>query len=152
MNYPVEHFFEKIEDEARRMRLLVNTHSNEYMHLLAFLRNLGRPADTSGTYASIGFKDGAVPGIIVQFHLSADESFMCAEPVVSWFLSCGWKLNEQSEDTSWGYRQIVFKKVVNGLDALQATVRIWPHPQSQVCKKVEDGTEPKYKFVCLETS
>lgn len=162
MNEPIKHYFNRVEKEVDRMRLLVGMHAMEYGCLVAFLRELGRPEDVShGTYASVGFQYGQLNGLIVQYHLQEQESFVAAEPVLSWFLDRGWKQGTQHEDASWGYRQVEFTKVEPEPAMfwpphkewkpyeLTATVRIWPHPNSQVCKKVEDGTEPKYKFVCV---
>lgn len=160
MNESIREVYDTVEREVDRMRLLVHMHASEYEALFLYLKEHGRPDGYDGTFASLGVTRDQLNGLIVQFHLGEKESFRAADPVINFLLDRGWTENGNSEDAGWGYRQFSFRKIEKDPPMfwpshkewkpyeLTATVRIWPHPSSQVCKKVEDGQEAKYKFVC----
>jgi hypothetical protein len=160
MTQPIGKPYQHVERVVDAMRLKVSMHYADYINMMAFLKGLGRQDGYNGTYADIGFEWGQLNGLIVQVKLQQDESFKAAEPIISWLLEHGWTQNGNSEDARWGYRQVDFRKTENQPPmfwpshkewkpyTLTATVRIWPHPDSQICKKVEDGQETKYKYVC----
>lgn len=153
------------EKEIDKKRLTIHLHSAEFIALSEFLRTLDRPDGISGTYANIGSGGlWSLNGLYVQVHLDEHETFASAAPIIGWFLNNGWEQNGQSEDASWGasigYREVKFKKQAPPplfwkhrdlpKQDLYGTVRIWPNPKSQNCKRVQIGVEPTYKIVCGE--
>lgn len=150
------------EKAIDRMRLLIHLHAQEYIMLCRFVESLGRPDGYDGTYAGLGCTPGSLIGVFAQVHLAKDESFKAAEPIIAYLLERGWVVSGQTEEASeyatWNYREVTFKKPSDpplfpstrdvAIPALTATVRIWPHADSAVCKRVEDGVVPKYKLVC----
>ena len=157
-------FYADVEKVVDRMRLKVHLHAHEFVLLSEFVAGLNRPSvrPYSETAVSLGYEYGQLQGIIVQFFLDKHESFAACTPVIEHLLERGWKQDTQEENASWGYREVAFKKTHTDQplfwpthkewepQTLTATIRMWPHPTSQICQKVEDGTEPKYKFVCQE--
>lgn len=163
----IEEIYAEAEKGIDAMRLTIHLHAAEYSALSRFIESLHRPDVDGGTYGDIGYQTGwCIRGLIVQVHLTKEESFKDAEPILTWFLDRGWTQCGQSEDANWGvysmgYRQVEFKKTghvpmfwehksIPSLE-MRATVRMWPHRDGVTCKKVEDGVEKKYKFVCQES-
>lgn len=162
MNDDLTKIYSEVETEVDRMRLLVHQHAHEYGKALRVLPQFGRAADWNGTYADIGFKQGQLNGIIIQIHLSKEETFKAAAPIIEWFVEEGWAQQAQYESAESGYREFTLTKEAprplfwtEGKaypDRLITTIRIWPHSESRNCVRVEDGTQPKYKFVCEDES
>lgn len=151
-----------VEKEVDRMRLTVHLHAHEFTQINEFVATLCRHDGHDGTYVSLGYTSGSLPGVIVQVHLSKEETFKACSPIIDFLFSSGWEQDKQTENVDWGYRQIAFKKMHDAPPLfyrsdkpwkpykLTCTVRMWPHPLSTTCIKVEDGTEVKYKFACAE--
>ena len=100
-------------------------------------------------YVTFGWEFGQISGLIVQYHLQPNETFRQVVPLIQEFIERGFIECGTSEDASFGYRQFTFNKETLW-GTVPLTLRVWPHSQSVACKKVEDGTEPKYKFICIE--
>lgn len=155
---------QEMEKKLDDTRLLVHMHAHEYQLLGEFIQSLGRPSGYDGTYRDLGHTDGSLKGIIVQCHLLKHESFKAGAPIIEWLLSRGFEQDGNDENADWGYRQVAFKKIEHNPPLywpshhewkpyrLTATLRMWPHPEGQNCKKVEAGQEVKYKFVCEEVA
>ena len=144
-----------------RVRLLIHLHAQEYIMLCRFLESLGRDNGSGGTYSGLGYSGGSIAGIYVQMHLGKDESFKAAEPIIAFLLDRGWTVSGQTETAEgdyWTFREVTFQKPSDPplfpsardpkIPTLTATIRMWPHKESAVCKRVEDGVVPKYKLVC----
>jgi hypothetical protein len=140
------------------MRLNIHIHAEEASAIDAFMQGLNRPKERDReTYTMIGYHPGQVYGVLVQFHMSKFETFNSVTPLIEFMLSRGWIKAGTDDNAAWGYRGYQFKMPAprplywdgewKGRD-IRATVRAWVHPDGQTCKKVEDGTEPTYKFVC----
>lgn len=163
-NRSIEEVYADGEKEVDDIRLRIHMHAQEYRMLQEFVSDLGRPMDSNGTYADLGWRQGSLLGLIVQMNLAPEESFKAASPVLEFFLARGWTADGQDENGAWGYRAYKFKKVETARPlffpshhdwkpyTLTATVRVWPDANGQLCKKVEAGFEPKYKFECIENA
>ena len=158
----IAEYYEDVEKRVDEMRLNVHLHAHEYGVIQEFIASLGRSDDYQGTYLQLGYETNSIYGVIVQVHLKKDESFKAASPIIDYLLERGWKQHDQSDTADWGCRTIEFRKrhpdpplfwpshkEWKGKD-IGCAVRIWLNAESQICKKVEDGVEPKYKFVCQE--
>ena len=164
INPDIHDVHQDMEKKIDEIRLLTHMHAHDYQMVHGFIASLGRPSDYNGTYANLGFTDGSLKGIIVQMHLEKQESFKAGAPIIEWLLSHGFEQDGNDENASWGYRAVTFKKMVNEPPIfwpahhdwkpyrLTATLRVWPHPEGQNCKKVETGQEATYKFVCEEVA
>lgn len=165
MTKSIYEIYENVEKEIDRMRLTIHLHSQDYIEFLKFLQQLGRRDVIDGTYANIGSGGiWALNGIYCQVHLEKNEKFSDVVSILNWFLDNGWTQNGQNEDASWGssigYREVKFTKPASlpllwshhelPSQSLHATVRMWPHPQSQTCTREQVGVEPTYKIVCKE--
>lgn len=154
------------EKEIDKKRLTIHLHSQAYVEFTEFLRRAGRRDSVDGTYANIGSGGiWSLNGIYAQVHLEQHERFSDVTPILDWFLDHGWKEVGQSEDASWGsttigYREVKFTKEAPPplywshhelpTQSLYATVRMWPHPDSQVCVREQVGVEPTYRIVCKD--
>jgi hypothetical protein len=149
------------EQAIDKMRMLIHLHAQEYIMLCRFLESLVRPNDSCGTYAGLGYSGGSIAGVYVQVHLEKEESFKVAEPIIAFLLDRGWTVSGQTETAEgdyWSFREVTFQKPSDPplfpsardpkIPTLTATIRMWPHKESAVCKRVEDGVVPKYKLVC----
>jgi hypothetical protein len=149
------------EQAIDKMRMLIHLHAQEYIMLCRFLESLGRDDGSSGTYPGLGYSGGTITGIYVQVHLGKEESFKAAEPIIAVLLDRGWTVSGQTETAEgdyWSFREVTLKKPSDPplfpsardqkMPTLTATIRMWPHKDSAVCKRVEDGVVPKYKLVC----
>lgn len=165
MRDTLQDIHKKMEDEIDRMRLTVHLHANEFIQVNAYLRALGRKEGSDGTYATIGAWGFSIRGLVIQVHLEQHETFSDAAPIIEFLLSRGWTQVSQSDDANWGggsivgNRDIKFAKPSPGPlywtdghlkseRTINATVRIWPHANSQHCRRVQVGVEPTYKLVC----
>lgn len=150
-----------VEKRIDEIRLTIHLHAHDYTLMRAFLEELGRPEEGEReTYLDMGWEYGQLRGLIIQVHLAKEERFVVAEPILTKLLELGWTQSKQNEDASWGHREVTFSKPYPEpplwwpthkdwkRTTLTATVRMWPHPDSQLCKKVETGTKLTYKFVC----
>lgn len=160
----IHEIHKKMEEQIDGTRLLVHMHAHEYQLLNKFIQSLGRPNDVNGTYTDLGFTDGSLKGLIIQMHLEKTESFKAGTPIIEWLLSRGFVQEGNDENADWGYRAVTLKKIETAPPLfwpshhewksfkLTATLRMWPHPEGQNCKKVEAGQETKFKFVCEEVA
>jgi len=161
--HSISYAYKDCEKEVERMRLLIHMHAHEVNLMQQFIAGLHRlPVENSwrNTYASIGYTHMMLNGLIVQFALGKDEGFSAAEPVLEFLLHRGWKPSGTSEDADFGNREYRFKKTETAMPLfwpshhewkpyeLTATVRVWPHSESVICKKVQVGVKPEYKFEC----
>jgi hypothetical protein len=137
-------YYKDVERRVDEIRLTIHLHAHDYSLIQQFLVGLNRKDDWQGTYTQLGYESGSLQGIIVQFHLEESESFKVATPLLEYLFANGWKQAEQNENASWGYREVSFTKMHNDQPLY------WPVGKEWSPKKVEDGVEPKYKFVCQE--
>lgn len=104
-------------------------------------------------YWSLNIKNGQTPGIFVVYHLEKDETLKAVKPILDLAVEQGWEA-KPSEDFMGGYGiSYPFEQkieIAGQKHTLYLTLRVFPHPNSQVCKKVVVGTEPKYEIRCSE--
>jgi hypothetical protein len=154
----ISEIYKECEKVIDRMRLDIHIHADEAAAIDEFVQEMNRPKEEyRETHTTIGYHPGQVYGILVQFHMSKFETFNVVIPLIEFMLSRGWVKAGMDENAAWGYRGYQFKKPASHplyWDGewkdrdIKATIRAWVHPLGQTCKKVEDGVEPIYKFVC----
>lgn len=163
--HSISYAYQECEKLAESMRLTIHMHMDEVAAIQSFIAELKRPAIEEAwrnTYACVGFRPSSLQGVIVQFYLGKEEGFPAAEPVLEFLLNRGWKPNGTSEDADFGNREYRFKKIEPAAPLfwpphhewkpyeLIATVRVWPHAESEICRKVQVGTKPEYKYECAQ--
>ncbi len=131
---------------SSHMHDIVHRHSEDFKILSDWIATLGRDKDT---YVDLGYSPESQKGIIVQVHLDKNESFKVAAPIIEQILSQGFKEKSQIDDVNWGYRQITFSKP-QGDKSIHVSVRLWFRNDSEICVKVECGTQPVYKMECRD--
>ena len=161
MSLVVTKAYEQFHKACRDRELWIHLHAHDCMLMEQFIGTLNREADVSrGTYVSLGWENMQLQGVIVQFHLGKEETFLSAQPVIDFALEHGWTVKNQEDETDYGCRRLTFKKMHNEKPlfwpshhdwspiALNLEMRLWVHPEGQRCRKVEAGTQPTYKLVC----
>lgn len=162
IGYAYQHF----DALCLNMRTTIEIHAHEVMVTQQFIDSLNRPIvdGWSKTYATVGYMPGSLQGLIVQVHLDKNESFKAAEPIIEFLLNRGWKPDGSSEDADFGHREFKYRKTATAPPLfwpqhhewkplpMVATIRVWPHKESAICRKVQVGVKPDYTFECVEQS
>lgn len=102
------------------------------------------------TYWELGTQHGSLQGIYVQHHMQPEERFSDHEALMSAVLDRGYTIIETSDVFNMA-KEYAFKRTIEigGKEVqLLFTIRLWPAANSQYCKKVEVGMEPKYELRC----
>jgi len=104
------------------------------------------------TYWSLNTKWGQTQGIFIAHHLGETETLADLAGVLTAITAVGW-MPDKTEDFMDGYgKSYPFHQTITigGTEhRLTLTMRVFPHPNSQTCKKVQIGTEPKYELQCI---
>lgn len=163
--HSITYAYKDCEKEVERMRLLIHMHAHEVNMAQQFIAAMNRCEKETGwrnTYATIGYTRMSLNGLIIQFALAKHEGFPAAEPVLDFLLSRNWVPDGTSEDADFGNREYRFKKTEQATPMfwpshlewkpyeLTATVRVWPHSESEICRKVQTGVKPEYKYECAK--
>ena len=145
---------------CREREVWIHLHAHDCMLMEQFVATLNREQGWSGTYVSLGWETMQLRGVIVQFKLTKEETFLAAQPVIDFALEHGWTCKNQEDETDYGCRRLTFSKKHEApplywpshhewkpID-LNLEMRLWVHPDGQRCRKVEAGMQPTYKLVC----
>ena len=104
-------------------------------------------------YWSLNVKNGQTQGVFIVYHLQKEETLKALKPILDLAVDQGWEA-QPTEDFMGGYGvSYPFEQkieIAGQKHTLNLTLRVFPHPDSQVCKKVEVGVEPKYEIRCSE--
>lgn len=144
--------FEDYKKEAYRMLDVIARYTAACEQIEPKLAGLVKEEEYR-RYWQLNIKDGQTQGIFVVYHLEKDETLKAVKPILDLAIKQGWDA-KPSEDFMGGYGiSYPFEQkieIAGQQRTLYLTLRVFPHPNSQVCKKVEVGTEPKYEIRCSE--
>lgn len=137
--------------EAYRMLDMVALYTKECEQVEALLPRFLTECEHK-TYWHLNVLHGQAAGIFIRHDLGETDTLHSLEGVLSAVLDAGW-VPQPTEDfmDGWGKSYPHRKAITIGGKEhwLFLTLRVFPHPNSQTCKKVQVGMEPKYELRCV---
>lgn len=142
---------EDYKKEAYRMLDMVAHYTKECELMEALLPRFLTECEHK-TYWHLNVLHGQTAGIFIRHDLRKTETLHSLGGVLEAIMGLGWK-PQPTEDfmDGWGKSYPYHKSIQVGGNShrLQLTLRAFPHPNSQACKKVQVGMEPKYELRCV---
>ncbi len=129
----------KAEREWRERRQIALDHA-EAFRVAEILAPMWRGAEKPQWYFAFPLSL-SLGGLLFKITLRGKESMTDTAPLIDYLLDAGWKVDDGEDYAEIKRRNFKCAK-------RKAILNLMIFAESEMCRVVEDGTEPKYRLVC----